>query len=66
MPDATLQAILLSIVNELENLRANQVLLSGYIVPQPALMDVVDEKTKALRGVAASFSKLRNDIEEMA
>lgn len=57
-----LRGILTDIVNELENLRANQVLIGNHIGDGTRLMDVVDAKTKALEEIAPLYAELKKQI----
>lgn len=63
---AILKGILLDIVNELQNLRANQVLLSRLVADGTKLMTAVDAKTEALREVEAIYSELKRQIGGLA
>jgi hypothetical protein len=58
----SLRSVLLHIVNELQNLRANQVLLANHIGEGTRLMDEVEAKTKALREIDSLYSGIREQI----
>lgn len=62
---AILKGILLDIVNELQNLRANQVVLSRLVGDGTKLMTAVDAKTEALKEVEPLYSEMRRQIGEL-
>jgi hypothetical protein len=58
----SLRSVLLHIVNELQNLQANQVLLANHIGDGTRLMDEVEAKTKALREIDSRYTEIRDQI----
>jgi hypothetical protein len=62
----TTKDVLLKIVADLEELRANQVLLTGQVNARISPADAVDALSAAKYSIAPIYAALRKDVESLS